>query len=64
MEGGNYDFVTAVNEYMHQIWLINACGSSEILNEHQRAILTLMGTVGVPLTINIDYALDLAEMVK
>ena len=64
MEGGNYDFITAVNEYMHQIWLINACGGSEILNVHQRAVLTLMGTVEVPLTINLDYALDLAEMVK
>ena len=64
MEGGNYDFVTAVNEYVHQIWLINACGRDEILNVHQRAVLARMGAAGVPLTVNTDYALDLAEIVK
>jgi hypothetical protein len=53
-----------VNEYVHQIWLINACGRDEILNVHQRAVLARMGAAGVPLTVNTDYALDLAEIVK
>ena len=64
MEGGNYDFITAVNEYVHQIWLINACGNNEILNVHQRAVLARINTAGVPLTINTGYSLNLAEIVK
>ena len=64
LEEDGYDFVTAVNEYVHQIWLINLCDTKNILNEHQLAVLEHMSAVEVPLNANPNYNLELAEVVK
>ena len=64
LENDGYDFNTGVNEYIHQIWLINLCESANILNEYQKGILTHIGNAGTPLTINSNYDLELAEVIK
>ncbi len=64
LENDGYDFNTGVNEYIHQVWLINLCGSANILNEYQMGILTHIENAGTPLTINTNYDLELAKTVK
>ena len=64
LEDDGYDFITGVNEYMHQIWLINLCGSKNILNEYQLEVLAHFSNLGIPLSINTDYNLELAEIIK
>ena len=49
-EGGDYDFVTAVNEWVHQVWAVYVAGHEEMLNAHRQVALELMlGTPGFPL---------------
>ncbi len=64
LEDDGYDFITGVNEYMHQIWLINLCGSKNILNEYQLEVLAHFSNLGIPLSINTDYNLKLAKIIK
>ena len=64
LEDDGYDFNTGVNEYVHQIWLINICGLQNILNEYQMGVLMHLENSGTPLMINKDYNLELAEIVK
>ena len=59
LEGGNYDFETAVNEYVHQIWLLNNGGRQDILSRHQIDVFRHMETTpGFPMTVNKRYPLD------
>ena len=49
-EGGDYDFVTAVNEWVHQVWAVYVAGHEKMLNAHRQVALELMlGTPGFPL---------------
>ena len=64
LDDDGYDFLTGVNEYVHQIWLINLCNRQNILNQYQLSVLEHISAVGVPLTVNPDYNLELAEVVK
>jgi len=64
LEKGNYDKITAVNEYIHQIWQINFSGQSNILNEHQKKALDFMIKKGVPITLNNNYDLILGKRLK
>jgi len=59
LEGGDYDFETAVNEYVHQIWVLNNGGRQDILTRHQMDVFTHMETTpGFPMTVNKRYPLD------
>jgi len=64
LENGNYDKVTAVNEYIHQIWVINFSGKSNILNEHQTKALNHMKERGVPMKVNPKYSMILGTKIK
>lgn len=64
LENGNYDKVTAVNEYIHQIWQINFSGQSDILNVHQKKALDFMVQKGVPMTVNPEYKFIIGERIK
>jgi hypothetical protein len=64
LEDDGYDFMTGVNEYVHQIWLINLCGLTNILNEYQLDVLAHFTDLGIPLSINTDYNLELAIIIK
>ena len=64
LEDDGYDFMTGVNEYVHQIWLINICGEEHILNEYQKEVMAHIENLGTPLIINTNYDLDLAEILK
>ena len=63
-ENGNYDKVTAVNEYIHQIWAIQFAGEEAKLNSHQRSALEFMRNKGVPMTLNPEYSMVLGRRVK
>ena len=63
-ENGNYDKVTAVNEYIHQIWAINFAGQSSVLNTHQKNALNFMISKGVPMQVNANYTQMLGVRVK
>lgn len=63
-EGGNYDKVTAVNEYIHQIWAINFAGHSAKLNTHQKKALDFMKAKKVPMKVNANYSKTLGVKVK
>ncbi|QZE13647.1 hypothetical protein K4L44_13900 [Halosquirtibacter laminarini] len=63
-ENGNYDKVTAVNEYIHQIWAISNCGQESKLNSHQTKALKFMKEKGVDLRVNPKYAHQLGNTVK
>tara|TARA_B100001750_G_scaffold78604_1_gene62388 strand:- start:1665 stop:2483 length:819 start_codon:yes stop_codon:yes gene_type:complete len=64
LEDDGYDFLTGVNEYVHQIWLINLCNRQDILNQYQLSVLEHISAVGIPLNVNPDYDLELGEIVK
>ena len=65
MEGGGYDWATAVNEYVHQIWLVNQAGNSGVLTNPQKQVLNFMqSTRGFPMKVNPNYSLDIAVRVR
>jgi hypothetical protein len=65
IEGGDYDWATAVNEYVHQIWLVNQSGQSTVLTKPQKQVLKLMqSTRGFPMKVNQNYPLDIAIRVR
>ncbi len=65
MEGGDYDWATAVNEYVHQIWLVNQAGKSDVLTKPQKQVLKLLqSTPGFPMKVNPNYSLDMAIRVR
>ncbi len=62
-EGGGYDWQTAVNEYIHQIWLIENTGKSEILTQNQKKALEIMARKkGFPLHLKKDYDRNLFKI--
>ncbi|PKH50044.1 hypothetical protein CXF68_04690 [Tenacibaculum sp. Bg11-29] len=63
-ENGNYDKVTAVNEYIHQIWAINFAGHANKLNMHQEKALKFMKNKGVPMKIIPSYAHVIGTKIK
>ena len=64
LEEGNYDRITATNEYVHQIWAIHFSGQSDILNTFQTQALELMISKGVPMRINPNYNTPLGQRIK
>ena len=63
-ENGNYDKVTAVNEYIHQIWAIAYAGQEIALNTHQKAALAFMKTKNVPMKLVPNYAHKIGKTIK
>lgn len=63
-ENGNYDKVTAVNEYIHQIWAINFAGQASKLNSHQKKALDFMIAKNVPMNVNASYSMKIGNSVK
>lgn len=63
-ENGNYDRVTAVNEYIHQIWAINFAGQESKLNAHQKKALDFMKSKKVPMQVNANYSKVIGTKVK
>lgn len=63
-ENGNYDKVTAVNEYIHQIWAISFAGQSSKLNAHQKKALDFMKNKKVPMQINASYTHLIGTKIK
>lgn len=63
-ENGNYDRVTAVNEYIHQIWAINFAGQNAALNTHQKETLQFMIDNKIPMTVNANYSGIIGTRVK
>ena len=64
LENGDYDKITAVNEYLHQIWEINFSGQSDVLNVHQKKVLEFMIKEEVPMTVNPNYEFILGNRLK
>lgn len=63
-ENGNYDRVTAVNEYIHQIWAINFAGQDAALNSHQKEVLQFMKDNKIPMTVNATYNKTIGIQIK
>lgn len=63
-ENGNYDKVTAVNEYIYQIWAIKYAGQEDKLNTHQQGALDFMISKGVPMKLNPNYDKMLGNRIK
>ncbi|MCT4580378.1 MAG: hypothetical protein N4A35_03090 [Flavobacteriales bacterium] len=63
-ENGNYDKVTAVNEYIHQVWAIQFAGQESKLNIHQQNVLNFMINKGVPMTLDVNYEMTLGTRIK
>lgn len=63
-ENGNYDRVTAVNEYIHQIWAINFANQNAALNTHQKSALQFMKDKKVPMHVNADYNKIIGTKIK
>ena len=65
LEDGDYDWATAVNEYVHQVWLVNQAGKSAALTKSQKQVLKLMqSTPGFPMKVNPNYPLDISIRVR
>ena len=64
LENGDYDKITAVNEYLHQIWEINFSGQSDILNVHQKKALEFMIKKEVPMNVKPNYKFILGKRLK
>lgn len=64
LENGHYDMNTAVNEYIHQIWMINFAGQNHALNDHQNEALSFIIEHNVPMAVNTDYKLEIGTRVK
>ncbi|CAM1342240.1 hypothetical protein [Tenacibaculum amylolyticum] len=63
-ENGNYDRVTAVNEYIHQIWAINFAGQDAALNSYQKEALQFMKDNKIPMTVNATYNQTIGTQIK
>lgn len=63
-ENGNYDKITAVNEYIHQIWAINFANQNVALNAHQKEALQFMKDKKVPMQVNADYNKIIGTKIK
>ena len=65
MEGGDYDWNTAVNEYVHQIWVIQKGGQAASLTQPQQRVLKFMQeTKGFAMDMNKDYEGPIAVRVR
>ena len=65
LEHGDYDWNTAVNEYVHQIWVIQKGGQEEVLTKPQQKVLEFMrDSRGFSMDINKDYSGALAVKVR
>lgn len=64
-ENGEYDFETAVTEYLHQIWCVAYGDQEGILTANQKECLELMRkTPAFPKIIDKDYSFGLCKKVK
>lgn len=63
-ENGNYDRVTAVNEYIHQIWMIHYAGQTDKLNTYQKQALDFMISKNVPMQLDPNYNHTIGSRVK
>ncbi len=65
MEGGHYDWNTAVNEYVHQIWVIQKGSQTAALTQPQRRVLKFMqDTRGFAMDMNKDHSSQIAVRVR
>ena len=65
LEGGDYDWNTAVNEYVHQIWVIQNGGQANVLTQSQQKVLDfILGHEKFPRQMDKDYAKNLAVKIK
>lgn len=65
MEGGDYDWNTAVNEYVHQIWVIQKGGQTACLTKPQQQVLKFMQkTKGFAMDMDKDYEGPIAVRVR
>lgn len=65
LEGGDYDWETAVNEYVHQIWVIQSGGHESVLTSPQKRVLEFMRShKGFPMTMSKDAPISLAVRVR
>jgi hypothetical protein len=65
LEGGHYDWQTAVNEYVHQIWVIHNAGKADVLTPPQASVVSHMSTsTAFPMTVNANYSGTLAVSIK
>jgi len=54
--GKGYDWKTAVNEWVHQIWEIQQAGRTDVLTDPQKEVLEFMSsTPDFPMKIDIGY---------
>ena len=65
MEGGDYDWNTAVNEYVHQVWVIQKGSQTDALTKPQQKVLQFMQqTKGFAMDMTKDYPKPLAVRVR
>ena len=65
LENGDYDWNTAVNEYVHQIWVVQKGGQDKVLTEPQRNVLRFLRDIpGFAMDMNKDYTESLAVKVR
>ncbi|MDC1105498.1 hypothetical protein OAT16_02260 [Prolixibacteraceae bacterium] len=63
-ENGNYDTITAVNEYIHQIWAITNAGYEVKLNDLQKKALEFMKNKGIILSVDPNYPYMIGTTLK
>jgi len=50
VENGQYNFITAVNEYVHQVWVVHYAGHGDLLQGPKARVLEILtATPGMPL---------------
>ena len=65
LEGRDYDWNTAVDECVHQVWVIQKGGQTAALTEPQQQVLKFMQqTKGFAMDMNKDYPKPLAVRVR
>lgn len=65
IERGDYDWNTAVNEYVHQVWVLQKGGQTDALTEPQQQVLEFMQqTKGFAMDMDKDYQKPLAVRVR
>jgi len=65
IERGDYDWNTAVNEYVHQVWVLQKGGQTDALTEPQKRVLKFMQqTKGFAMDMDKDYQKPLAVRVR